>query len=374
MNLKKLALRITRNGIEAVEPKTFMPEAISYREGEFTVNGYNYEAENFIVIGGGKAAGCMAQELENILGESIMTGEVNTNNPVKCERININQAGHPYPNKGSVQGTKRMLALKEIDSDLIIALISGGGSSLLEIPLKISLEELVGKTKKLVHSGKSIKEINKIRSQFSSVKNGGLVRHFYPRKVVGLILSDVMDNDINTIASGPTDYMNADNFILADNDRAVKAMKNFAEKSGFSTYSIQEKITGEPQTAVKKISKMAKRLRGDKVALIWGGETTPAVKGQGKGGRNQHFALCFLKEFKLSEYDWCFASRASDGQDFVKNVGGGIVTDEMNKAGIDQALTKYDSFNFLKVKGGLIFSKNTGTNVGDLGVLLLKSK
>ncbi|MBS3741633.1 MAG: DUF4147 domain-containing protein [Candidatus Cloacimonetes bacterium] len=371
MNLKKTAIKIAREGIEAVKPQKIIPQNIFYNNGCIEIKGNSYKARKIVVVGGGKASGCMAKEVENILGEKIVAGEVNTNYAVNCGIININSAEHPYSGKGSVEGTRRMLRLKKADCDLVIALISGGGSSMIELPQNIPLDKLQKKVKKLIHSGKTIQEINRIRAKFSKIKKGGLAKHFYPKKVVGVILSDVMDNNIQAIASGPTCYKNADNFIFADNDTALEAMKNIARDLGFDVNLIDRKLTGNPMQEAKRIKRIAQKSKKSRRAIIWGGETTPKVKNNGKGGRNQHFAVCFLKIFKARDYKWCFLSMASDGRDFIENVGGGFVKQTMSKTGIDKALKNYDSYDFLKKRDGIVSSENTCTNVGDLGVLLI---
>ncbi|MGM5483695.1 MAG: DUF4147 domain-containing protein [Nanobdellota archaeon] len=374
MVLSKTAVDIVKEGVEEVKPKNFLKKYVSYNEGILNVCGNRFKGNKIAVIGGGKASGFMAKELENIIGDSIETGEINTNNLVSCKNINLNSAEHPYPGKNSVKGTKKMLKLKNSNCDLVIALISGGGSSMIELPKDISLEDLKEKEKELILSGKGIDDINEIRSRFSYVKDGGLAKNFFPKKVVGLVLSDVMSNDIKSIASGPTCYDNANNFILADNDEALNGIEKSAIKKGFSVDIIKEKIMGDPSLAVKKICSYAKNVRVNKRAIVFGGETTPKVDKNGKGGRNQHLAVSFLKEFKNEDYNWCFLSFASDGKDFINGVGGAFVCNYMNKDNIDFALDSFNSFDFLEKRKGIVFSEGTGTNVGDLGILLMVKK
>ena len=381
------------------------------------------------VIGAGKASGIMAENFEKIVGtKNIIAGAVNyKGRKPKTKKVKTVLAGHPLPNEASIKGTAEILKLKEKfnigKNDVVFCLISGGGSALMEHPDEgITLANMQKITKELLYSGANINEINTIRQRLSQVKGGGLARHFYLAKIYSLIISDVIGNDLKTIASGPTvnikhktsafqiikkynlenkipksaleklsqraavveTFPQVKNIIISDTNEMIVLAEKKCEELGYSPIVLNKTVTGETKDQAKKYAKriinLIKRNNSQgkqKNIFILGGETTVTIKNKGgKGGRNQEFALAFLKEMQGFDKKWAFASCASDGVDFLDGVAGGIVdwrTSEIiknKKIDINKHLETHNSYNFLKKVNGLIsMGIGTGTNVCDIQIV-----
>jgi glycerate-2-kinase len=412
-----------------------MKSAVSYdatsRSLKIKNDSFSLASGRVLVIGGGKASGLMAQALEDIIGaENINAGVVNyKGGSVRVPKIKLVVAGHPLPDQRGVGGVKEMLALKDRYSigqnDLVICLISGGGSALMPQPVDgVSLGDKQKITELLIASGAKIDEINMVRKHLSRVKGGRLGHFFSPATVISLILSDVIGNDLATIASGPTtpdpstfsdaydvlkrynlldkapqsvvDFIergqrgeaaetpktldNCHNHIIGDNSLALEAMSAQASKLGFNPYIITSQQTGDT-------AKVAKRRAGEVMeqaypgynVLLLGGETTIKLpEGAGKGGRNQHYAAVSMLAMAGYPGQWLVASVGTDGSDFMPDVAGAIV--DQDSLGIAQTrgldvksyIERYDSHPLLdSIGNSLIITGDTGTNVGDVVVYLM---
>ena len=435
-NTRKQALEIIESGITAVLPQNIMRSKINYNQGSkvLTVNNDNYDLSKgrLFIIGGGKAAGLMAETLETIIPpEDITEGLLNCNSSdYNTKKIKIHKAEHPIPGQNGVKGVKQMLRLKEEYSinnqDLIICLLSGGGSALMPYPVdEVTLEEKQLITDLLLASGASIQEINIIRKHLSKIKGGRLGEFFQPTKVVSIIISDVIGNDISSIASGPTypdsstfqdahnvlkkfdilsktpenvinfikDNMGKDenetptsiencmNYIIGDIEIALDEMKNKAEDLRLKPKIITSKQIGEPgNVALQRAQEILSGKYQGYNTLILGGETTPKLpKHPGIGGRNQHYTAASMLTMKDYPKNWLVVSVATDGADFVPGIAGAIVdntslsTIEENGYDIQKYLDEFDSYSLLKkLKDSLIITGNTGTNVGDIILYILE--
>lgn len=214
-NIRKgrdLALQCLEQAVNAIEPKRLIKAKIKVENDQLQVEGYTFDLrkfKNIYVIGGGKAGGKMAQAIEEILGNHITAGAVNIPYGAgqKTKVIELNEARHPVPDESGVIGTLRIMAIVEQakEDDLVICLISGGGSSLMPLPIKgISLEDKQTLTNALLKSGAEITEINSVRKHLSAFKGGWLAKKTYPATLLNLVLSDVMGDPLDSIASGPT--------------------------------------------------------------------------------------------------------------------------------------------------------------------------
>jgi glycerate 2-kinase len=436
--LRKQVLDIIEAGIARVLPPAIMTSSIGYDyfQKVFTFGGlpFSLDKGRLFVIGGGKASALMAETLENIVSPgNITAGIVNCNcksDEYKTSKIRIVEAGHPVPDQGGLNGVRQMLALKErysIDeNDLVLCLISGGGSALMPCPVDaVSLGDKQKVTELLLSSGADIHQINSVRKHLSRIKGGSLCQYFSPATVVSLILSDVIGNDIEVIASGPTcpdsstfqeaydvlkshyllsrvpesiaDYLlkgcrgvvpetpktldNCHNFIIGDNGLALEAMAKEAAGMGFTPYIVTAEQKGDTATVahLRATEILDGKYAGYNLILI-GGETTPTLPDMpGKGGRNQHYAAVSMLEMKDYPGEWVVASVGTDGSDFLPDVAGAVVDDsslavaEDRKIDVQAYLDRYDSNTLLKEIGGsLIITGNTGTNVGDVIVYALK--
>jgi len=435
---KKQALEILEAGINSVLPDKIIKDFIQFDASTKTLK---IQEEEFIikdrifVIGAGKATGKMAESLEQVLGKgNITAGIINCpDTNYKLEKIKVIKASHPIPDENSLNGTKEMMELKSKfkinPNDLIICLLSGGASSLMVNPVKnVSLEDKQKLNKVLLASGADIKEINIIRKKVSQIKGGKLGQYFSPIPVVTLILSDVIGDDLETIASGPTTpdtstdkqaysilekykilnqippsivtlfeknitleelepakLENCHNFLIGNNKIALGAMQTKAKELKLEPILLTAQMQGNPEEAANLYASEIKKGKfQDYNCLILGGETTPKLPtNHGKGGRNQHYVLATLQAFIEQEYEGEFtiASCSTDGSDFMKETAGAIADQETLKKAENEKidlklyLKKCDSNTFFtKIGNSLIETGSTGTNVGDIVVYILKQK
>lgn len=391
------------------------------------------------IIGFGKAACPMAKAIEDCFGDTIGHGVVITKyshcRDQQFTKITVHEAGHPLPDQHGMESTEHVIDTirGSLKDTVIFCLISGGGSALLVSPCNgISLDEKQKVTELLLKSGADIQELNIVRKHLSKVKGGRLAEIAYPARVISLILSDVIDNRIDTIASGPTApdlstyddalfilqkyklidkipgsvleilregskgilpetpkegddiFQNVQNIIIGSNATALHAARDRATSIGFKSEIISEKITGEARdmgmwlaSVAKEILKNIKMNHQQKTCLISGGETTVTVKGNGLGGRNMEFALAFAIQIQgISGIT--LLSAGTDGTDGLTDAAGAFIdghTVQMAKAfGMDpqQYLENNDSYNFFKKIGGLFITGPTGTNVMDIQIVLIE--
>lgn len=434
--LRGQALDIIEAAIARVLPEAIMGSTVSFdRKGRvLTVEGHNYDASQgrIFVIGGGKASGLMAVEIEQIIGpDNIAAGIVTCKSDTDRDRaghIKIIPAGHPVPDQRGVNAVREMLYLKEIysidENDLLVCLISGGGSALMPSPAEgITLEDKQHLTGLLLSSGAEITEINTVRKHLSATKGGRLGKYYAPATVVSLILSDVIGNDLSVIASGPTypdsstfsdAYMvlekygalseapdtvkdilrrgdkgleeetpktleNCHNHIIGDKTLALEAMAQKAAELGFRPHIITAEQKGDTTAAARmRAGEIMSGKYGEYDALIIGGETTPALPAEpGRGGRNQHYAAVSMQGLAGYSGDWTVASVGTDGSDFLPEVAGAIVDGgSLDAAGkkklnVKSSIDGFDSNTLLAEIGDcLIETGDTGTNVGDIVIYL----
>lgn len=429
------ALTLIEAGIKSVLPTNLMKAAVKYDTltGALTVQRdvYHLDSGRVFVIGGGKASGLMAEALEKIIPPEIITaGVVNTKGGnYKTRRIRVNIAGHPFPDQRGVDGVTAMLELKNRyainESDWMLCLLSGGGSALMPMPVAgISLEDKQRTTDLLLRAGADITEINTVRKHLSRVKGGQLGRFFAPAKVVSIIISDVIGNDLSVIASCPTyadsstfadahevisryhlsgkipqkvsDYIkkglsrevaetpeeiiNCHNHIIGDNMAALRAMQRKAKRMGLNPCIVTAGLYGETTSVSMAIADdiLNSRYKESNVILL-GGETTPKLPpSAGKGGRNQHYVAVSLLAMKQIIGKWAVASVGTDGSDYLPDVAGAIIDWNSLRIARDKNLNvsnyvkRYDSYNlFQNIGDSLVVTGDTGTNVGDIIVYVL---
>ena len=427
---------IIEAGITRVLPPNIMKYAVRFDANDrvLTIKGdtYHLPTGRVFVIGGGKASGLMAETLESIVNpENISAGVVNCKSrDYATSKIKIIPAGHPIPDQRGVNGVQEMLSLRQHysigEGDLVICLISGGGSALMPCPVdEVNLEDKQSITELLLSSGAEIGEINTVRKHLSKIKGGHLGRFYSPAIVVSLILSDVIGNDLAIIASGPTvpdpttfsdaynvltkyelltrapksvtDFLrkgcqggvtetpkilnNCYNYIIGDNRLALEAMFKKATETGFTPYIITAEQKGDTTAVARSRAKeiLSTRYAGYN-AILLGGETTPRLPpAAGRGGRNQHYAGVSMLAMEQAAVEWVVASVGTDGSDFLPDVAGAIVDNnslDIAKAkglDVESYLGRYDSNTLLdKIGNSLVITGETGTNVGDVIIYLLK--
>jgi glycerate 2-kinase len=433
--LRARAVELIEAGVTRVLPANLLRGSVRYhRTAKRLVvdnSGYSVSRGRIFVVGGGKASGLMAEEIEKIIDpEMITAGLVNCKaNGYVTKKIEVIQAGHPVPDEAGVYGVRSMLAMKGRfnigKNDLVLCLISGGGSALMPCPVSgVSLEDKRDITQLLLRCGADIKEINTVRKHLSLIKGGGLGKYYDPARVVSLIISDVVGDDLDSIASGPTvpdlstfedaydvlskygllekspsnavnfiqrgceeleaetpkELFNCDNYIIGNNRMALEAMEEKARDLGLKPYTVTSELSGDTATVAEKLANeiISGHYRGFNVILL-GGETTPTLPEKaGAGGRNQHFAAVSMLAMKKCPFPWVVASAGTDGSDFLPDVAGAMVDDRSLEtavaAGIDveDYINRFDSNTlFNKLGRSLIFTGATGTNVSDILLYLL---
>ena len=432
---RHIALNCILSALDAVNPKKAVFNTVKRRENLLVIGRYKFdltEYRNIYVLGGGKTSGLMAEAIEEILGDKITSGIINvlkgTEKMVKTKKIKINGTTHPIPGEEGVNSTKAMLeiARKAGKDDLIIALISGGGSALMPCPADpVTLEDKKIVTNLLLKCGATINEINVVRKHLSEFKGGQLAKTAYPATLVNLIISDVVGDPLDIIASGPTVpdsstfqdaynvlkkynllnkipenikkriqlglsgkieetpkpgdkiFRNVHNILIASNRTACIAAVKKARELGINSMLLSTYIEGEARHVGAVLAGLAKEIHNydtpikKPAVIVCGGETTVTVVGNGKGGRNQELALG--SALKISGLNGIvIASVGTDGKDGTSDAAGAIVDGQTlkraQKLGLDATkhLADNNSYMFFKKLGDAIFTGTTGTNVNDL--------
>ncbi|MHB9302657.1 glycerate kinase type-2 family protein [Thermofilum pendens] len=395
-----------------------------------------------IVVGAGKATGGMAVGIEKVLGDRISGGVISVPEDLvesvskQLSRIQVVGATHPRASRKSVEAGERIVStvrgLRE--EDTVIALFSGGGSALAELPAEgVDIEELGELSVKLMKAGADIVELNTVRKHLSRFKGGWLAKHAYPAAVVALLISDVVGDRMDTIASGPTvpdptTYQDAvavirkyrledslpqsirriledglkglapetpkpgdpafsrvHNRIIASNTLSLNAMAEKAKAMGYNTVILTSLLEGEAREVAKVLAAIAKEVlkTGNPVSppavILAGGETTVTVKGKGLGGRNQELALSAAIALKGVDRV-ALVSIGSDGRDGPTDVAGAVVDGYTYQRALakgvrpEEYLENNDSYNFFRVVGGHVKTGYTGTNVNDFVVIVVEKE
>lgn len=379
---------------------------------------------NIHLVAIGKAAWNMAKAAHDQLGDRICKGVVITkyeHSKGPIPNMEIVEAGHPLSDENTLRGTKLAIDLANGlgEQDELLFLISGGGSALFELPLPgISLDDIIDINSQLLSSGADIVEINMIRKRLSSVKAGRFAQIAAPAKVFTVVLSDVLGDRLDSIASGPaapdlstvadakrvvekyqlkvsgtmaklleeetpksTD--NVETVITGSVSTLCRAAADIARELGYTPHILSSNLNCEAREAGRMAASLAVQIGGGAdsfappCAIILGGETVVHIKGKGKGGRNQELALAAAEGIAGKE-DIVIFSFGSDGTDGPTDAAGGIVDGhtlaQLKERGIDlhKVLNDNDSYHALKAIDRLIVTGPTGTNVNDIAVILHK--
>lgn len=434
-NLKKHAFEIFNQALKSVRADLAVKKFVKLKGKYLLVGEKKLDLKKYqriFIVGAGKASAFMAKALEEILGNRISNGIIITKygHGTKLKKIQLIEAGHPVPDQSGKLGATKIknLLLSTDQNDLVIIVLSGGGSALLPLPVSgVTLKQTQQLTKLLLNSGADIDQINTIRKHLSVIKGGQMAKLIHPSTGISLIISDVIGDRLDTIASGPTvpdkttfsDALNIlkkykltkktplsictylqkglknkiqetprpnnplfkkiDNFIIANNHLALEAAKKTAEKLGYNAIILSSTLQGEAKEVVKMFATLAKKKTRKPRCILCGGETTVTIKGRGLGGRNQEMALAIAIEIDGLK-NITFVSIGTDGTDGPTDAAGAIVNGKTVKRaeqkGLDpkQYLENNDSYRFFEKVGGLIKTGPTKTNVMDLQILLIDNK
>jgi glycerate-2-kinase len=438
---RTVALKVLGAALNAIDPRRAVKNHVRRVNNTLIVDKLTFDLNKFrrvFVVGCGKASGAMAEALEEVMENRITEGFVNilrgTKFTFKTHKIFLNEAGHPVPDENGVRGARKIVELvnKADENDLVICLISGGGSALMPLPAAdITLSDKQKLTEDLLRCGASINEINIVRKHISELKGGQLARIAYPATIISLILSDVVGDTLDTIASGPIvpdkttfeDAINVlkrynlwekstpksirkrleaglrgkvqetpkpcdevfrrtHNVIVGNNRLAALAACQEAKKLGFNTFLLSTMIEGEARHVgtiyagiVKEILASGNPIKKP-ATVIAGGETTVTVIGQGRGGRNQELVLsASLKIGGLKGV--AIASIATDGIDGPTDAAGAIADGQTLVRAYDMKLEpkaflrNNNSYNFFSKLSDLIFAGPTSTNVNDITIIVV---
>ncbi len=421
--LRKQALAIFRAALAAADPA----KAVTSRLEQLDTDRFR----NIYVIGAGKAGASMAKAAERVLGRRITAGLVNVKDGhvAKLRRIELNECGHPVPDERGVAGAERIAGLASAaqKDDLVICLISGGGSALLPLPASpITLEEKQSVTRLLLACGADIHEINAVRKHISRIKGGQLARLAAPATVEALLLSDVIGDDLDVIGSGPTApdastfadvarildkyaifgrvpapvrerieaglrgeipetpkpgdplFRRVRNSIVGSNRLALDRAAERARELGFRTLVLASEIQGETREIARMHAAIAREVvRCSQpvkapACIITGGETTVTIKGDGLGGRNQEFVLAAAIDIAGLPNVVVF-SAGTDGTDGPTDAAGALADGDTVRRGPEAQLflDANNSYRYFESLGDLVITGPTNTNVMDVRIVLI---
>ncbi len=454
LELREVGLEVLEIAIKSVEPSKLIQNNVKVIDGKLNIQKDKFDLNkysNILIIGGGKASAQMTLALETVLKKLHKIkyeGYINIPEGQKIRdyspssKIRMNRASHPIPNEKGLTGTKEIVKIVEnaTNSDLIICVISGGGSALLPLPKQgITLEDLQKVNSLLLASGASIHEINIIRKHLSDFKGGNLAKKVYNTSkatLITLIISDVVGNNLDSIASGPTVpdlttfnqaydvlkkynlsdkvpssvkkviekglndpilenpkehdvcFTNVHNYLIGSVELAVEEVSANLKDFDYIIDYFTNEIVGEAVDFGKKLRELiliklkpyTKKPGKHKLALIGTGELTVTIKGKGVGGRNQEMLLGFLDNVKNKEIEWDFLIIGAnlDGiEGNSKAMGALIDNSSLNQINNEKIKTKSylennDSNSFFKLLKSEIITGPTGINVNDLLLILLE--
>lgn len=432
-NARTIAWDVMRAALAAVDPAEAVRRVMQLDGEALRVGGHTYDLRKYrrvVVVGAGKASAPMARATEEILGSRVAGGHVivKVGYLDTTTRVALHEASHPVPDQAGIDGTARIVRILQEagEEDLVICLISGGGSALMILPDdSISLMDYRALTDSLLRSGADITRINTIRKHVERVKGGRLAQVAFPATVLSLVLSDVVGNPLDFIASGPTvpdpttfaDAMQVlsdfdligkvpatvesrlragvageipetpkpgdrifdrvRTVVIGSNEIAAAAAVHRARALGFQTLHLTSFLEGEAREAAKFVVAIAREIEGRNrpvttpAMVLCGGETTVTVRGAGRGGRNQELALAAGLAMG-GVPNVLVATLATDGSDGPTDAAGGFAdagsVQRMREAGVDPrvALGANDSNDALMRAGDLIVTGPTNTNVNDL--------
>ncbi|SMC27799.1 glycerate 2-kinase [Desulfacinum hydrothermale DSM 13146] len=430
---------IFRAGLAAVDPEAAVRRHVTCEGSQLGLGNRTVDLNTIrhvFVVGAGKGTAPMAKALEDLLGDRIQEGAITVKygHGLPLGKVQVMEAAHPVPDEAGVEATETLLKVvqKAGEEDLVLTAFSGGGSALTPAPVTpLTLGEKQETTRLLLACGATIQEINAIRKHLSRIKGGGLARAAHPARTFSLILSDVIGDPLDVIASGPTApdpstfqdcldildryglvhqapprvvsvlregrdgrrpetpkpgdavFQRVENLIVGSNLTALLAARQEAERRGYRCLVLTSRLEGEAREAAKAIAAIAKECAatgtpvGPPACLLFGGETTVTLRGDGKGGRNQEVALaCALA---LEGWEGIFVlSAGTDGTDGPTDAAGafadGTTAAEARRMGLSPHLflDRNDAYRFFQKTGGLLITGPTRTNVMDLICVVIR--
>jgi len=429
-------LSSAEEAIRAVQPDELLRKKLKLKGKTLIIGDVRVKLTDFeevVILGAGKAVHTMCRYIEQLLGDKITGGLLivpyNVVGLYTSSKVKIRGGGHPVPDKEGYEAAKELVEIAQSTGpkSLVLVLISGGGSALMPLPAEpVTLEDKIEITRILLKSGATIDEMNVVRKHLSMIKGGWLAHHLSKARTISLILSDVVGDKLDVIASGPTSpdpstyadavsilkkygvwdsspqsvktrlergmngevpetpkpgdvvFQRVHNIIIGGCSDACNAAFSRLKRLGYNTIYLTHRLEGEARYVGQTLARFILDVKCGKtkrpIAMVLGGETTVTVKGKGVGGRNQELALSAAIELNGLKGCACLAI-GTDGFDGPTDAAGAITDyrtlEEGRKVGYDARafLENNDSYTFLKGTSCLIFTGPTGTNVGDLIIL-----
>lgn len=435
---RAVALKVLQAALDAADPVTATRRHVQLEGSSLVLGDATVQLEDVarvLVVGAGKASGAMALALEDLLGDRIAGGLVVVPDGYRrdCRRVDIVEASHPIPDQRGTAATRRLLELADGagERDLLLCVLSGGGSALLTRPAPgVTLADLGAVTGELLRCGATIDEINAVRKHLDEVKGGQLARRAWPARVATLVLSDVVGDRLDVVASGPT-VADASTFgdacavldsyalwervpaavvarlragargevretvkpadpclagttarIVGSNATALAGAASRAAELGLTVEVWPEPLRGEAREVGARLAARAADLAAASprpatpVCVLAGGETTVTVRGHGLGGRNQEAALAAAIALEGAQHA-LVGCLATDGSDGTTGAAGALVDSSVvpraRELGLDprRSLRRNDSFRLLSATGNLLITGPTCTNVNDVALILV---
>lgn len=413
---RRLALEMLNVGLEAIDTHNIIKKEVRLEGDLLKVCNEDFlldEIERLFVVGVGKCSLAGAEALEEILGDYIDGGIVIDVRGGDLKKIKSIRGDHPMPTEVNVRGTEEIIECLKgaTEKDLVLFIISGGGSTLLCQPESMTCFGEAEILTRLFKGGFDIRAINTIRKHLSSARGGFLAKYAYPAKVVSLIFSDVPGDDLEFIASGPTVmdtttkedakkilercgvdeisllveeslvetpkeakyFENVKNVLVMSNRIALSAMERYASKAGFNSHVKATALSGNARDVARDI--LTELHDADRnTVFLYGGETTVTITNEGKGGRNQELVLSGLLSIREDELLVSFASDGSDHTDFAGAMCDIITKKASEEMGLDvkKYLEGNHSYDFFKKLGDFIITGDTGINASDLMIAIKK--
>ena len=443
MNNREAVNSIFLKALESVAPSCLVKDYALKIQSYYSMKNFS----DLVVIGFGKASYEMAKAIEEVFGSDLISGgivitkyghaqkqlsAVSGQQSAQLKKIRVYEAGHPIPDENGIKATEEIIELLKTtdENTLVLCLVSGGGSALFVSPHEgMTLSEKQSVTDLLLRAGADITELNAVRKHMSKVKGGRLAELVQPSEIVSLMISDVIGDKLDVIASGPTApdtstfqdalniidkykirdrvpanvieilhkgieglmpdtpkkdnplFKNVQNMVIGSNAKALDVARDEAAGLGYEPEILTSEISGEARETAKWLADRAKEAKAQSnkgtKCFISGGETTVVVRGKGKGGRNTELALAFAIEIE-GVNGITFLSAGTDGTDGPTDAAGAVVDGEtIQKAkslGLNprEYLDNNDSYNFFKKIDSLLITGPTGTNVMDIQVLLVE--
>ena len=431
--LRRIAGEIVQGAIKAVDPYTLIKEQIEKKQTVLYIRGMApidlSKYQRLFICGAGKGTAPMAKAMEELLGESLLGGDiiVKYGHTDHLKKVMLHEAAHPVPDENTLNATNILLGnLQNLrETDYVFVLLTGGGSALMEsLSEGIKLADLQQLSAVLLESGANIHEINCIRKHISRIKGGQLAREIHPARCITLALSDVIGDDLSVIASGPTSadpstfadalaildkyritdkipsvirtylhdgragkkaetpksddtiFHSVSNTVIGNNRLALKRAAAIAEANDFNTLILTSMLEGEAREAAKVIGSVIREIQMTNIPLnkpaciLLGGEPTVQIRGKGKGGRNQELTLAVALSGIREPF--VFVSCGSDGTDGPTDAAGAIADQytmtraEKSQLNAAAYLENNDAYHFFSALDDLIITGPTGTNVMDI--------